>query len=189
MEEWGREAASDAARDGWSDAASDAVARPPPPESVPGAAPPRLTAAAIRRRIGEHLSADASAGLAGRCRGGPSGNILDALARIRDEADRARCPSLLLYEEAPFELGSTDPAIRAAASDRIGRLARAASMLGCANLGISCSGADKGDCFDLAAASLRRRASGRCSIPPRPRRGGAPRQGAIGGDAGLTIRG
>jgi hypothetical protein len=84
-----------------------------------------------------------------------AGRDATALERIRDEADRARCPTLLLYEETPFELGSDDPAVRAAASERIGRLARAASMLGCANLGISCSGADKGDCFDLAAATLR----------------------------------
>ena len=84
-----------------------------------------------------------------------SGRDSSALERIRDEADRARCPTLLLYEETPFDVGSADPDVRAAASERIGRLARAASMLGCANLGIACSGVDQGDCFDLAAATLR----------------------------------
>ena len=84
-----------------------------------------------------------------------SGRDSTALERIRDEADRARCPTLLLYEETPFELGSPDTTVRAAACERIGRLARAASMLGCANLGIACSGTDRGDCFDLAAATLR----------------------------------
>jgi sugar phosphate isomerase/epimerase len=78
-----------------------------------------------------------------------------ALERIRDEADRARCPTLLLYEEAGFDLGTTDAATRAAAIDRIGRLARAASMLGCANLGIACSGANDEVRFDLAAVALR----------------------------------
>ncbi len=84
-----------------------------------------------------------------------AGRDATSLERIRNEADRARCPTLLLYEETPFDLGNADPEVRAAASERIGRLARAANMLGCANLGIACSGADKEDRFDLAATTLR----------------------------------
>ena len=78
-----------------------------------------------------------------------------ALERIRDEADRARCPTLLLFEDEGFDLGTADSATRAAAVDRIGRLARAASMLGCANLGIACTGPDEEVRFDLAAVALR----------------------------------
>lgn len=84
-----------------------------------------------------------------------AGRDAAALERLRDEGDKARCPMLLLQEVEPLGLASPDPATRQAAIERIGRLARAANMLGCAHLGVSLGGEDADDAFELAATTFR----------------------------------
>ncbi len=84
-----------------------------------------------------------------------AGRDAAGLERLRDAGDKARCPMLLLQEVEPLDLASVDPAIRAAGVERIGRLARAANMLGCAHLGVSISGKDEDDAFELAATTFR----------------------------------
>lgn len=84
-----------------------------------------------------------------------AGRDAAGLERLRDAGDKARCPMLLLQEVEPLDLASPDPAARAAAVERVGRLARAASMLGCAHLGVSIAGKDEEDAFEIAATTCR----------------------------------
>ena len=60
-----------------------------------------------------------------------AGRDAAALEHLRDAGDKARCPILLLQEVQPLELASSDASARAASVERVGRLARAANMLGC----------------------------------------------------------
>ena len=84
---------------------------------------------------------------------GASAATLEAL---RDAGDKARCPMLLLVEDQPLELANPDAGIRAAAIERIGRLSKAAGILGCAQLGVSIESHDAGDGpFELTASTVR----------------------------------
>ncbi len=83
---------------------------------------------------------------------GASAAVLEGL---RDAGDKSRCPMLLLIEDEPLPLADPDPGVRATAVERIGRLSRAASMLGCAQLGISIAAEDGQDSFELAASTVR----------------------------------
>lgn len=77
------------------------------------------------------------------------------LEAIRDAADKARCPTLLLIEDQPQPLADPDPAVRAEATERIRRLSQASGMLGSAQLGVSIDGADGEDRFEIAASTVR----------------------------------
>ncbi len=77
------------------------------------------------------------------------------LEAIRDAADKARCPALLLREDRPQPLADADIAIRNDATSRVQRLSRAASILGSAQLGISIEGKDDDERFELAASTVR----------------------------------
>ena len=50
---------------------------------------------------------------------------------LRDRADKAGCPCLVLSDEESLDLGSTDQSVREAAIDRIERLSVAGNRLGC----------------------------------------------------------
>ena len=84
-----------------------------------------------------------------------AGRDAAALEHLRDAGDKARCPMLLLQEVQPLELASSDASARAASVERVGRLARAANMLGCAHLGVSIAGKDEDDTFEVAATAFR----------------------------------
>jgi hypothetical protein len=84
-----------------------------------------------------------------------TGASVATLEGLRDAGDKARCPMLLLMEDEPLKLADPDPEVRAAAIERIGRLSRAASILGCAQLGVSIAGKDGEESFELAAGTVR----------------------------------
>lgn len=84
-----------------------------------------------------------------------SGASVASLEGLRDAGDKARCPMLLLIEDEPLKLADADADVRAAAIERIGRLSRAASILGCAQLGVSIAGKDGEEAFELAASTIR----------------------------------
>lgn len=77
------------------------------------------------------------------------------IERLRDEADKAACPCLLLVDDEPLEFGSPDEKIRTAAATRLGRLAAAANRLGCSALGVGCRGKDSTEIFDRTATLLK----------------------------------
>lgn len=78
---------------------------------------------------------------------------LDAL---RDAADKAGCPCLVLVEDQPLAVG--DPSARAAVEDRVRRLAAAANRLGCRDIAIrvaSTSAGSEEESFEAAAAGIK----------------------------------
>jgi len=84
-----------------------------------------------------------------------AGWSLQDLDRLRDRADKAGCPCLVLIEDTPLELGHADPQRRDAAAERVRRLAAAAHRLSCNALALACDGPDDDDTFDLAAEEIR----------------------------------
>jgi len=79
-----------------------------------------------------------------------SGWSLPNLDRLRDRADKAGCPCLVLIEDAPLDFDEAD-----GAAERVRRLAVAAHRLGCNALAISFAGADDEETFDRVAADVK----------------------------------
>ena len=77
------------------------------------------------------------------------------LEKIRDSADKASCPVLLLVEDTPMVFGDPSPAAQEMIRARIQRLGVAATALGASGLGVSCEGENDEQRFDQAAASIR----------------------------------
>lgn len=84
-----------------------------------------------------------------------AGASAGTLESLRDSGDKARCPMLLLIEDQPLALADPDARVRSAAIERIGRLSKAAGILGCAQLGISIASEDGDEPFELAASTIR----------------------------------
>lgn len=82
-----------------------------------------------------------------------AGWSLEDLDRLRDVADKAGCPCLVLIEDAPIEFANAKKAD--AARDRVQRLAVAANRLGCNALALQCAGKDDDDVFDRTAAAIK----------------------------------
>ncbi len=84
-----------------------------------------------------------------------SGWGLGDLDPLRDRADKAGCPCLVLIEDNPLPLGAPSPERRRKAADRIRTLAVAAHRLSCNALAISCKAADSDDALELVANEIR----------------------------------
>jgi sugar phosphate isomerase/epimerase len=79
----------------------------------------------------------------------------DDLDRLRDHADKAACPCLVLIEDTPLPLASDDPEVNEATRDRVRRLAFAANRLGCNALSLMCEAPDTDEAFDQVAAEMK----------------------------------
>lgn len=86
-----------------------------------------------------------------------SGWKASELEKLRDVADKAACPCLLLVDDEAIELGAAGATGRAAAGDRFTRLTTAANRLGCNSMAIACKGPATGsdECFDRTVAALK----------------------------------
>lgn len=73
------------------------------------------------------------------------------LDRLRDAADKAGSPCLVLRDETPLAFGASGSAAGDATMDRLQRLATAASHLGCSSLAVGC-GDPSGDADGFASA-------------------------------------
>jgi hypothetical protein len=80
---------------------------------------------------------------------------LEDLDKLRDKADKASCPCLVLIEDTALKLGDDDPAVRHNCSDRVRRLAAAANRLGCNALAVTCDATDSDDAFDRVVSELK----------------------------------
>lgn len=80
---------------------------------------------------------------------------LQDLDTLRDAADKAACPCLVLVEDAPLRFADDDDDVREAAADRMRRLAVAANRLGCNAIGIHCEAPDTPEALDLAAEQIK----------------------------------
>lgn len=76
---------------------------------------------------------------------------LEDLDALRDRADKAACPCLVLTEDIPQNFVRNPDQ----AKDRLQRLASAATRLGCNSLAISVESPDTDDAFEATAARLR----------------------------------
>lgn len=76
------------------------------------------------------------------------------LDELRDIADKAACPCLLLVDDEILDLGSASAPTRAAALDRFARLAAAAHRLGCNSLAIGCKGG-KEEAFERTVTAIK----------------------------------
>ena len=84
-----------------------------------------------------------------------SGWGMDDLDALRDRADKAACPCLILFEEEPLSFGDDDASVQQAAHERVSRLAVAANRLGCNALAVRCSGEPDEDRLELCAEHLK----------------------------------
>ena len=85
-----------------------------------------------------------------------TGRSIDDFDRLRDNADKAGCPVLILVEDQPLAMSADQPEELSASRDRIQRLAVAANRLGCNSLAISCTAPRSDDAmFESIVAGLK----------------------------------
>lgn len=84
-----------------------------------------------------------------------SGWSLEQLDRLRDRADKAACPCLVLIEDTPLPLAHSNEKKRASAVERVNRLGTAAHRLGCNALALMCDAKDTDEQFEIAADQIR----------------------------------
>lgn len=83
-----------------------------------------------------------------------SGWSLEDLDKLRDRADKAACPCLLLVEEAPLRI-DPDADEHDAVTDRIKKLAAAGHRLGCNAIALRFEADDTDEAFETIAAEMR----------------------------------
>lgn len=84
-----------------------------------------------------------------------AGWSLDELETLRDRADKAACPCLVLIEDTPLHLAHDDQRQRRLAADRVGRLAVAANRLGCNAVAVQCDAPDTPEALELIADQIK----------------------------------
>ena len=84
-----------------------------------------------------------------------SGWSLEDLDKLRDRADKAACPCLVLIEDAPLMLAHDDDKVRRNATERVRRLAVAANRLGCNAVALRCEAPETPEAFDVVADEVR----------------------------------
>ncbi len=79
-----------------------------------------------------------------------------ALDKLRDAADKASCPCLVLTEATPLSFASPDDAKAEAAAERMRRVIQAAHRLGCNAAAVAIAGDDDAASVLLAADRIKR---------------------------------
>jgi hypothetical protein len=84
-----------------------------------------------------------------------AGWSLEDLDRLRDRADKAACPCLVLIEDAPLQFGPKRSKASQNPAERVRRLAVAANRLGCNAIALYCDAPDTSDAFDAVADEIK----------------------------------
>lgn len=85
-----------------------------------------------------------------------AGCSIEKFDQLRDNADKAGCPVLILVEEQPLIFAYETDEQRDSTLERIGRLAVAANRLGCNSLAVRCHAPqDDEDTFDLTVEGIK----------------------------------
>lgn len=84
-----------------------------------------------------------------------AGWSLEDLDKLRDRADKAACPCLVLIEDAPLAFAHAEVRVRKDAADRVRRLAVAANRLGCNAVAVHCDASDTPDALEMVADEIR----------------------------------
>ncbi len=79
---------------------------------------------------------------------------LEDLDRLRDRADKASCPCLVLNEDSALPFAGS-PRKREEAAERVRRVATAANRLGCNALSLTFDAPDTDDAFDMVATEIK----------------------------------
>lgn len=77
------------------------------------------------------------------------------LDRLRDQADKASCPVLMLVEDRPHPIGQPDPIAFNAIVDRLDRVLRVAHRLGCASVAFSLEHKNEAEISETLAQRLK----------------------------------
>ena len=77
------------------------------------------------------------------------------IERLRDEADRAHCPVLLLSEETPIDFTQRTGPAWAQVLDRLRRLATAANRLGCPSIAVRAAAPATDEAFESTATGVK----------------------------------
>lgn len=84
-----------------------------------------------------------------------AGRPASDLDRLRDLADKASAPCLVLVEETPLGFADARPDVKAQLEERVRRLAAAANRLGCRDIAVRCAAKDTDEDFERAAAGIK----------------------------------
>ncbi|MBC7833727.1 MAG: sugar phosphate isomerase/epimerase [Phycisphaerales bacterium] len=84
-----------------------------------------------------------------------AGSDYERLDQVRDAADKACCPCLVLVESEPQAFAEEDDDLGDVAVDRLIRVAKAANRLGCNSMALTISGVKDADDMDRAAERLK----------------------------------
>ena len=80
---------------------------------------------------------------------------LTEIERFRDEADRAHCPVLMLFEENPINFAVRGTPEWTASLDRLRRLATAANRLGCPSIAVRAQSPDTDEAFEATSIGVK----------------------------------
>ncbi|MCZ6835439.1 MAG: TIM barrel protein [Planctomycetota bacterium] len=83
-----------------------------------------------------------------------SGWSLEDLDQLRDRADKATCPCLVLVEDTGLKLGAPEP-LASEAATRVRRLATAANRLGCNAISLCFDAPNTDEAFDNVSTQLK----------------------------------
>lgn len=75
--------------------------------------------------------------------------------KLRDAADKAGCPFVVLLDDQPLPFADPDPSRAAGAAERLNRLAAAANRLGCRDVAIRCGSGEGNDALERTAAGIK----------------------------------
>lgn len=84
-----------------------------------------------------------------------AGRAAADLDKIRDLADKAGAPCLVLVEETPLGFADAAPATRTLIEERVRRLAAAANRLGCRDIAVRCAAKNTDEEFERAAGGIK----------------------------------
>ncbi|MFO0829019.1 MAG: TIM barrel protein [Phycisphaerales bacterium] len=84
-----------------------------------------------------------------------AGRAAAEMDKLRDLADKAGCPCLVLAEETPLAFADPKPDVRAAIEERMRRLAQAANRLGCRDIAVRCLASASDQDFERTTAGLK----------------------------------
>ncbi len=84
-----------------------------------------------------------------------AGRAAQDLDKIRDLADKAGAPCLVLIEETPLSFGDPKADTRTQLEERVRRLAAAANRLGCRDIAVRCAAKNTDEEFERVAGGLK----------------------------------
>lgn len=84
-----------------------------------------------------------------------AGRAASDLDKLRDLADKAGAPCLVLVEESPLAFADPRPDVKAQIEERVRRLAAAANRLGCRDIAVRCLAKNTEEEFERAAGGIK----------------------------------